>query len=421
MTKNKVERSNKHKALIVVAFLIVFGGIFYAYGEFYYQKDKQIDRLVQNLQKPDVNISSYVSAANPDMKVTNESLKPLQSYFKENKNAAKELKSNLKSGKDGGQIWLIQSGSHFLIFPKYVLRVKVYRPQVETNHPNSILSVNGRSLGKMEGGDQNFYQELGMVFPGRYHIAVSTKVQNRDLKADSVTNIWSDKTINMTIKTGTFQVYSVPNGEVYINDRKVKKLDKNGRAIFKNYPLSQNMELYVKSSYDGKTIKSYKVKDLSSSIESEFSKSDDTVSDYGNFPAYNGNQKDDVYQDVEGDYVVNPHWPGLIDENEAEKILTENYTKTVKDAFETGKENADYKALQKAIKLFNKDKSHLKLEVQVTQILPAGKNYSEVDYQLVYKYTYKKKKYRKVINYHDAIFHKVGDKQLIKSLGKKEK
>ena len=85
----------------------------------------------------------------------------------------------------------------------------------------------------------------------------------------------------MTIKTGTFQIRSVSKGIVYINDKKVKVLDQNGQASFKNYPLAKDTELYIKASYQGKTIKSEKVKDLSSSINSEFSNSEDDTSDYG--------------------------------------------------------------------------------------------------------------------------------------------
>lgn len=418
MTKKKTTEKH-HRGLITTLIIIIALGIFYAWGSFYYQRDRQIDRIIVGLEQPNRNIVSYVQASNPDMEVTNAKLKPLQRYFRENKNAAKTLGRNLRRGKDSDQIQLVEDGRYFLVFPKYRIRVRVYIPQVETNNPKSTLYVNGQNYGRMEGADQNFYQDLGMVFPGRYHLAVNTKVQGRKLKASSVTNIWSNRTVNMTIKTGTFQIRSVPEGMVYINDRRVKRLDKNGQAVFKNYPLSKDMELYIETKYNGIKICSYKVKDLSSSIESEFSKSDDDVSDYANAPSYNGNEEDDVYQDIEGDYIVNPLWPGLIDKNEAEKILTQSYTKTVDDAFEKGKDNAEYKALKKTVKEFAKSKAHLKIEAEVTKILPAGKNYSEVSYQLVYKYRHKGKKYRKTIDYQNAIFHKVGDKQLIQKLGTK--
>ena len=181
------------------------------------------------------------------------------------------------------------------------------------------------------------------------------------------------------------------------------------------------MELYIKSTYNGKTIKSEKVKDLSSSIETEFSNSDDDDEDYGTPSNYDGNQKQDVYQDVEGDYIVNPIWPGLIDQTEAGQLLYNNYTKPDEITFENGKDNQAYKDLKKQVKAFKKDKKNLKLTVTITKIMPAGSNYSDVSYQLVYKYREKGKKHKKVINYEGAIFHNSSQTQVIKSLGKQTK
>lgn len=414
--KNTQKRKH-HPKLIIFLIILLAAGIFYGWGSYYYQRDRQIDRIVAGLKNPKVDMSSYVVAANPDMNVTSSSLKPLQNYFKNNTNAAQTLAINLRHGRDSEQIKLVQNGLHWLLFPRYALRIQVYRPQVETNHSNSTLEVNGQNLGKMEGADQNFYQALGLVFPGRYHLAVDTTVSGRKLRADSVVNIWTNKTVNMTIKTGTFQVRSVPNGIVYINDRKAKKLDANGQAVFKNYPLAKDMELYIRSTYNGKKIRSYTVKDLSSSIRSEFSRSDDNTSDYSGAIDYNGNAAKDVYQDIEGDYIVNPIWPGLIKQDEAEQILKDNFTKADEDDFVNDKDNPAYKILKKQNKIFHKGKKKLKIQVHVIKILPAGDDYSEVEYQVVYKYRYKGKKKRKVVNYEQGMFHNVKNAQLIDKIG----
>lgn len=421
MTKNKKKLYKRHPKLVAFIILLIAFGVFYGWGSIYYQKGRQIDHIVSCINDPSKKMAKYVVASDPDVTVTDAKLKPLQQYFKENKQAAKQLSANLRKGKYSDQIKLIESGTYFFLFPKYSLRIQVYHPQVETNHAGSTLTVDKESFGRMEGADQNFYSDLGLIFPGRYHLLVKTKVSGRKLKADAIVNIWSNKTINMIIKTGTFQIRSVPYGVVYINDRKVKTLDKYGRATFKNYPLAKNMELYIKSTYNGKTIKSEKVKDLSSSIETEFSNSDDDDEDYGTPSNYAGNQKQDVYQDVEGDYIVNPIWPGLIDQTEAGQLLYNNYTKPDETTFENGKDNQAYKDLKKQVKAFKKGKKNLKLTVTITKIMPAGSNYSDVSYQLVYKYREKGKKHKKVINYEGAIFHNSSQTQVIKSLGKQIK
>lgn len=409
----------RHRGLIIILILLIAFGIFYAWGAYYYQRDRQIDRIVNSLSDPNQDMTQYVTPSNPDIDVTKEKLQPLQQYFKENKSATKELAKNLRSGKDSDQIELIENGSHFLIFPKYTIRVQVYRPQVKTNHPHSDLMVNNQNYGVMEGANQNFYQDLGLVFPGRYHVEVNTKVSGRKLKADAVVNIWSSKTVNMTIKTGTFLIRSVPNGQVYINDKKVKTLNKHGQATFKNYPLAKDTELYIETTYNGEKIRSEKVRDLSTSISSEFSNSDDDASDYGTQP-YAGNETKDVYQDVEGDYIVNPLWKGLITSEDAQKLLQSAYENPSATIFQNGKENKDYKALKKELKSFKKEKNNLKIKVKVIKIFPAGDNRSDVTYQVVYKYKQKKKKHTKKFTYSGAIFHNVNNTQLINMLGKQE-
>ena len=273
----------------------------------------------------------------------------------------------------------------------------------------------------MNGGNQNYYQDLGLVFPGRYHILVKSKVNNRKLDADSIVNIWSNKTVDMKIKTATFQIRSVPNGVVYINDHKAATLNKKGHYTFKDYPLAKRMEIFVKSKVDGQTIKSENVTDLSQSISSEFSDSEDDVTDYDGAADYQGNGEKDVYQDAEGDYIVNPIWPGLIKVENAARMLYTNFKKPMVTNFENGKENADYKKIEQQIKKWKKDKKLKKfnVEVKVLSVLPGKRNYSKIDYEVTFvkKYKYKSKKTEKLL-YRDAVLHLVNGHQEIQTLGK---
>lgn len=406
--ENKERRA--HPKLWLLLICLVAFGIFYAWGSFYYQKNRQIERMIAAIADPKQELVAYVKPSNPDIELSSSSLKPLQSYFKHNRKAFKRLKEDLATDKKQGQIKLVQTGNYYGFFPKYQLLVQVYHPQVETNYPSSKLTVNGKELGLMTGGDQNYYQDLGLVFPGRYHLLVNTKVSGRKLHADAVANIWSDKTIDLKIKTGTFLVRSVPYGKVYINDRKVKVLNKKGQALFKNYPLAKETELYITSEYQGKKIKSLTVKDLAKTIDYEFSKSDDTTSDYGDVPDFSGNQKDDVYQDIEGDYIVNPLWPGLTDVTEVKKLLAANYLKPDASDFVNEAENDSYLSLKSYVKKFKKAKK-LKLQVKINKIMPAGANYSEVTYRISYKYYLGKKKSKEVVLSNQIVMLKKVDEQ----------
>lgn len=410
----------KHKKIWISGVIILLIGIAWLIGNFYYTKERQIDRIVAKMQDPKTELAQYVTASTPDMDVTDKSLKPLQNYFKEHHSAAKRLAYNLRHNRDHGEIRLIQDGRNFLLFPKYKLWIQVYRPQVKTNHANSTLTVNQKDYGEMEGGNQNYYQDLGMVFPGRYHILVKSKVNGRHLDADSIVNIWSDKTVDMKIKTATFQVRSVPNGTIYINDRKAGKLNQHGSYTFKDYPIAKRMEIYIKSKADGQTIKSERVTDLSQSISSEFSNSEDDVTDYDGTAEYQGNGEKDVYQDAEGDYIVNPIWPGLIKVGDAAKLLYNTLKSPNADDFENGKENADYNKIAKQLKEWHKKKSIKKLSVKikVLSVLPGKRNYSRINYEVTFIKKYKdKSKKKERLSYQNAVFHQKDGKQLIQTLG----
>lgn len=410
----------KHKKIWISGVIILLIGIAWLIGNFYYTKERQIDRIVAKMQDPKTELAQYVTASTPDMDVTDKSLKPLQNYFKEHHSAVKRLAYNLRHNRDHGEIRLIQDGRNFLLFPKYKLWIQVYRPQVKTNHANSTLTVNQKDYGEMEGGNQNYYQDLGMVFPGRYHILVKSKVNGRHLDADSIVNIWSDKTVDMKIKTATFQVRSVPNGTIYINDRKAGKLNQHGSYTFKDYPIAKRMEIYIKSKADGQTIKSERVTDLSQSISSEFSNSEDDVTDYDGTAEYQGNGEKDVYQDAEGDYIVNPIWPGLIKVGDAAKLLYNTLKSPNADDFENGKENADYKKIAKQLKEWHKKKGIKKLSVKIKvfSVLPGKRNYSRINYEVTFIKKYKdKSKKKERLSYQNAVFHQKDGKQLIQTLG----
>lgn len=417
MSKKKNRQAGRHHfKLIALVFLLVAVAALYLWGSFYYQKDRQIERLVQGISNPQAKMTAYVVPATPDLTISQRKLRPLQEYFKHNGLATKQLAVNLHHDTDTGQIDLIEGGRYFLLFPKYVLRVQVFHPQAETNHASSKLYVDQKDYGRMAGAVSNFYRDLGLVLPGRYHLSVITRVSGRRLKADSVVNIWSNKTIDLQIRTGTFQVRSVPHGVIYLNDKRVKKLNRFGKAVFKNYPLTKKMELYIVTQYHGHKIRSAVVKDLSSSINPAFSQSDDSTSDYSNTTDYTGNATKDVYQDVEGDYVVNPIWPGLVSQKQAQAILRRNLRKAAAADFVSQQE---YHALKKQVAAFRRGKKQLRVKVRVTNILPMGKGRSQVAYRVFYRYRHHGKKKKKTVHYEKAIFVDQQNAQLILRMGRK--
>lgn len=415
LENKKKKWSKKHKIMIFLTlFVVVIIAALYGYGSYYYQKDRQITRIIAALKNPNRDLSDLVQGTDPDIKITKSSLTPLQTYYKKNPQQLKELTKSLRNNQYDGQIQLVENGEYFLVFPKYELKIKVYQPQVETNHANSRLTVNGKSYGKMTGAGQNYYHNLGLVFPGKYHLLVNTKVAGRKLKADSVVDIWSDKTIDMLIKTATFRIRSVPNGEVYINDKKVATLDKSGQYIFKDYPLAKNMELQIKTKSDGQTISSVPVNNLSQIINQQTSNTVEGSTDYNHEVSFLGNQNTAVYQDADGNYIVNPFWNGLIQAKQASSILANNFAKVDPTSFVNGEKNTSYKKLKKEVRdLFKTYKAKKwKIQVTVTSILPITNNRSEVRFKVVYKHN----KQKIVASENYAVFQSKNNQQLIEKI-----
>lgn len=418
LENKKKKWSKKHKILIFLTlFIVVIVAALYGYGSYYYQKDKQITRILTMLKNPNADLSNLVQGTDPDINITKESLEPLQNYYKKNSQQLKELAQSIRNNQYDGQIQLVENGEYFLVFPKYELKIKVYQPQVETNNPNSRLTVNGQNYGTMTGAGQNYYQKLGLIFPGKYHLLVNTKVAGRKLKADSVVDIWSDKTIDMLIRTATFRIRSVPKGAVYINDKKVATLDKSGQYIFKDYPIAKNMELQIKTKSNGKTISSVPVTNLGQILSQQNANTAEGSTDYNHKVSYLGNKNTAVYQDADGNYIVNPFWNGLIQAKQASSILANNFAKVDAASFKNGNKNTSYKKLKKEVTdLFKTYKAKKwKIQVTVKSILPLTNNRSEVRFEVVYKHGH-----HKIVASEDyAIFQSQNNQQLIEKIAMK--
>lgn len=114
------------------------------------------------------------------------------------------------------------------------------------NHESLQVTVNGEKIGELTAkGEDAYTKRLRLLFPGKYRLKVTTEVEDRKLSASSTVNINSNDTINLNISTETFTVKSVPNGVVYIDGQNAGSLDDSGALTLKDYPVTQNMSLYV--------------------------------------------------------------------------------------------------------------------------------------------------------------------------------
>lgn len=294
-----MKRKTKVILSLITVLLVAFGG-FYAWGKNYYSRDKQIDWITSALVNPKKDAASYIVADTPTMKINSTTVKPLQNYYKDHQTDVNKLSQSMKNGIDeNGDFTLVQTSHYLLFFPKYQLRVTTYQPEVETNHANSQITVNGKNVGKLSR---------------------------------------SNKSIDMSIATQTFTVKSVPTGVVYINDEKVGTLDNSGKLTLKSYPLTKNMELYVTYGSGKKQVKSELVTDL----EDGFSNAEESYSDSTDYSDSASDEDSSAVTLQDNNYVIEPKWQGLISKSDAATLFDDNYNAPDGESFVGGTANEGY-------------------------------------------------------------------------------
>ncbi|WEV43512.1 zinc-ribbon domain-containing protein [Lactobacillus sp. ESL0684] len=400
---SKPQPVKKKTKFILIAAVVVFVlfGVFYAWGSNHYSRSNQIDQIMVSLKNPQMPLAKYVTTDDYAMKVTDESLKPTQKYYQAHQSTANNLAIALKSGTSLDQVSLKQSGRYLLFFPKYTLHLNTYTPQVKTNHANSTVLINGQAVGQAK-GDGEYYQKLKPLFPGKYQFEVKSSVAKRTLKANANVNIWSNKTVNLNIKTATFTIKSLPGAKVYLNDHQVGKLA-NGSKTFKDYPITNNMEVYVTTNVGNEVLRSKVITDLPSAVAAQ---DDDDFSDDIDFD--------------DGRIILYPQWKGLIDKDEAEDALEAAFNGPDSSNFIGGSDNSSYQELHKMLRGFDHNDStdYYDIDCDVVAINPAPNNSSSVTYKVTYDFEKSNgDEHTQVMLYKNGLFQLDGNEQKIKSIG----
>lgn len=414
-----MKRKTKVILSLITILLVAFGG-FYAWGKNYYRRDKQIDWITSALVNPKKDAASYIVADTPTMKVNSTTVKPLQNYYKDHQTDVNKLSQSMKNGIDeNGDFTLVQTGHYLLFFPKYQLRVTTYQPEVETNHANSQITVNGKSVGKLSRSNNgSYYKKLSLVFPGRYQVKINSTVAGRDLTASSIVNVKSNKSIDMSIATQTFTVKSVPTGVVYINDEKVGTLDNSGKLTLKSYPLTKNMELYVTYGSDKKQVKSELVTDL----EDGFANAEESYSDSTDYSDSASDEDSSAVTLQDNNYVIEPKWQGLISKSDAATLFDDNYNDPDGDSFVGGTANEGYKQIKQENDNWNKSDTinDYSQDATVEAVYPLSSTECQVLYRIDYTFDHDDDTHEQVFEYLGVV-QKDGDNYLIKSLGSAKK
>lgn len=376
----------KTKVLITigVAFLAAFT-IFYSWGSSHYSKENQINRIKTDLIDTKSGLAKDVIADNSSMQVTDEALKPTQTYFAEHHSDANQLINNLKQDRPYYKIYLVQSGHHLLFFPKYVLKVPTISTAVVTNHASSTVSVNNKNVGSVKEGnfnsenqDNKYGIKLNRLFVGTYHVKVKSNISGKNLSTTSNYDLWSNGAIDMSIRTENFTVKSIPGATLYLNGKDVGTLNKKGKISFKDYPVTDKLKIYVEAKVGKDNLKSQEI-------------------NYGDIQYDNAN---DSHKTIE------PEWDGLISKEDAQRILEDNFRNPDEDAFLNGAENKSYQELRKMDKGYDEDENITSYDMScsVVSISPAPNKSSSVVYKITFTFESDDTERKQVLLYKGASF-----------------
>lgn len=395
----KQGRKWKKQILIVAAVLLVLlAG--YGYGKAHYAKDKQIDEIVTRMKDPSKDLSPYVKTDDSSFQLTKESVQPLQEYYKANQTKANNLGSEWKREDDLDDVFedsvsLGEDGHYFFLFPKYKLMVKTYSPTVVTNHKNSTIKMNGKNVGKLSASGDYYQKKLDPVIAGRYTFSVSANLSGKTISPSPVKlDLFSNHQVSLNITTGSFTVSSVPNGEVYINDKKVADLDDKGQASFKDYQITSGMSLYVKKSGIGQSDTIYNFDQYVTAPADQANDSDDDSDDDYDFSDDSDDDDDsdssDQIKAVNGSWVLTPSWPGLASSEDAEDLLQDIWDDNDSEDWVNGSSNTGYLSIKKLHDNWDDSDSVADYNevVSVLSTSPAGSGKTYVNYTVTHNLSY---------------------------------
>ncbi|PER14281.1 zinc ribbon domain-containing protein [Bacillus cereus] len=218
---------------LLALFVIAIIGL-YLYGSSYYTQVAQVDRMITILQERDgEKLAEIVTADDPSVMITRESVTPLFSYIKENPSYVNELKQYLRQGekqRDGiekADFSLTKDGKYFFIFDRYKLKAKTYYTTLLTNEKGVSLKMNGKEIDKTD--DKKFEKQYGPFLPGNQVFQSEYKNDyvklSREEKVVLMKQSQNNVTIDLTLQGQYITVQTnAPGATLYVNQKPVTAL-----------------------------------------------------------------------------------------------------------------------------------------------------------------------------------------------------
>lgn len=386
-------------AIIAVVVILVRG---YFGLKNYYQPQNQLNRIITAMGNPDQNLAKYVKTNDPTLekKISEKNLKPTQKYFADNRQELADLKSSLQDGTTFENTYsLEQTGNAWLLFPRYKINIEAAYVTLSTNHAGVTFLQDGKKIAKTT--NMNHSKKVGPLFPGKYKFKATGKIAGRSLSNTSTYTLAAgEQALPLKLKTANFTITGNQGATVYLNNKNVGKLNDQGKMKFKEYPISNDLKVYITIPVAGKNLKS-KTVDVNSKLE------------YGS-------------------HTISPGFKGVASKDDAQELLQEAFSgaesgdddSSTAELFTGEESNSSYNDLLKFFDSFNTNDNIETYDAEISKInsvTPAGKNKATVSYSIKYTFnnTSDNGESRKVqqFTYPNAIIVKQGDDYKIQTVG----
>mgnify|MGYP002478620238 FL=1 len=189
--------------LAVVVVILIVGG--YLFGKNYYSRVQTLNRLTNQI-RTEKGLTPYFYTADPSLKITNQNLQPMASYYGRNMQALSQFKSQLsaKGVTADRKFSYQQNGNKWLIFPNFQVKISPVYPAISTNHPNVDLKLNGSAIATSSGS--TYTKKLGPLVPGEYTLEANGTVNNKQIDNKGTYYINSNKDYLLKLETISFTV-----------------------------------------------------------------------------------------------------------------------------------------------------------------------------------------------------------------------
>lgn len=212
--------SNKKRNNTILG-VVVLLIIFLIWGHFYYQFDNQMTRATTALGDPDTRAAKYITSTTSQVKINNDTVKPIQKYFQKYPGDLTTLKQRFADGEKWEDYQFVQKGRAWLIWPRYKVQVEPSYITVNTDQKGMNIKMDGQTLGTVtsnsntsdnstsdvnssNNSNASYSKSFGPYLPG-LHTFVGTKNAGGHQIKTTLTSSDDDITINNGISNDTAQ------------------------------------------------------------------------------------------------------------------------------------------------------------------------------------------------------------------------